>query len=111
MPAQDQSTAAIPRLDFGLKLEIEMLTNIRTMLEQHAEECPRKPKAILLNPANHRLLGWDEVLGLPVVASERAKPMSGRLVCGAGRAGVCEQGDLVWDEEGKAYVFEPFEGS
>jgi hypothetical protein len=111
MPPQNQSITAIPRVDFGLEFEIELLTNIRTMLEQHAEECLRKPKAILLNPANHRLLGWDEILGLPAVASVRADPMRGRLVCGAGRAGVCEQGDLVWDEEGKAYVFEPFEGN
>lgn len=91
----------------GVEFEAEMLMNIRAAIESHAQDCPREPKVILLNPANYELLGWDEVLGLPVFPSERAKPMHARLVCGTGRAGYCEDGDVLWDEEGGAYVFVP----
>ena len=84
-----------------------MLMNIRTAIENHARECAREPKVILLNPANYELLGWDEVLGLPVLPSERADPLRARLVCGTGRAGYCEDGEVLWDEHGEAWVFVP----
>ena len=83
--------------------------NIRAEIEAHAKTCPNPPKVILLNPSNHELLGWDEVLGLPVLPSKRAEPMRARLVCGIGRAGYCEDGDVHWDEDGAAYVFVPDE--
>jgi hypothetical protein len=98
-----------PGVEVGIVLETKMLMNIRAALESHAKECPREPKAILLNPGNHALLGWDEVLGLPVLPDERAEPMRARLVCGTGRAGYCEEGRVVWDEDGEAYVFVPTE--
>lgn len=98
-----------PGVDVGVKLETQMLMNVRAALESHASECPREPKAILLNPGNYELLGWDEVLGLPVLPDERAKPMHARLVCGTGRAGYCEEGRVEWDEDGEAYVFIPAE--
>lgn len=84
-----------------------MLMNIRGAIESHAAECAREPKVILLNPANHELLGWDEVLGLPVLPSERADPMRARLVCGTGQAGYCEDGEVLWDGDGDAWVFVP----
>lgn len=84
--------------------------NVRAVLDAHAKECSRAPKAILLNPGNHELLGWDEVLGLPVLPDERAEPMRARLVCGAGRAGYCEAGELIWDEDGVAHAFVAEEG-
>jgi hypothetical protein len=40
-----------------------MLANIRDALVAHAAECRQRPKAILLHPGNHALIGWDEVLG------------------------------------------------
>jgi hypothetical protein len=95
------------RAPAGVEFEAEMLMNIRTAIESHAAECAREPKVILLNPANHELLGWDEVLGLPVLPSERADPMRARLVCGSGKAGYCEDGDVLWDEDGEAWVFVP----
>jgi hypothetical protein len=95
------------RAPAGVEFEAEMLMNIRTAIESHSAECAREPKVILLNPANHELLGWDEVLGLPVLPSERADPMRARLVCGSGKAGYCEDGDVLWDEDGEAWVFVP----
>lgn len=98
------------RLHVGLEFDMKMLVNIRATIEEHEATCSRPPKAILLNPANHELLGWDEFLGLPVLPSPKAEPERARLVCGTGRAGYCEQGEVVWDEEGNAYVFIPDEG-
>jgi hypothetical protein len=88
-----------------------MLMNVRAALEAHAKECNREPKVILLNPANHELLGWDEAFGLPVLPDERAEPMRARLVCGVGRAGYCEDGRVVWDDKGGAYVRVSTEGA
>lgn len=98
-----------PGKEVGNEFESEMLMKVRAVLESHAKECPREPKAILLNPGNHALLGWDEMLGLPVLPDERAEPMKARLVCGTGRAGYCAEGRVVWDEDGEAYVFVPSE--
>lgn len=81
-----------------------MLENIRAAWEAHAAECEQAPKAILLNPGNHELIGWDEVLGLPVLPDERVEPKRFLLVCGTGGGGYCAEGAVVWDECGGAYV-------
>jgi hypothetical protein len=94
-----------PGVDVGIEFKAQMLMKIRAVLDGHAQECSREPKAILLNPGNHALLGWDEVLGLPVLPDKKVEPMRARLVCGTGRAGYCEEGRVVWDEDGEAYVF------
>lgn len=96
-------------MEVGIELETQMLMNVRAALESHAKECSQKPKVILLNPGNHAILGWDEVFGLPVLPDKRAEPMRARLVCGTGSAGYCEEGRVVWDEDGEAYVFVPAE--
>jgi hypothetical protein len=71
------------------------------------EEGPASPKAILLNQGNYELIGWDEVLGLPVLPDGRLDPMRFRLLCGVGRGGYCAEGDVWWDTEGKPYVVIP----
>jgi hypothetical protein len=100
-----------PGTEVGISFEVEMVMKVRAVLESHAEECPQEPKVILLNPGNHELLGWDEMLGLPVLPDERAKPGHARLVCGIGKAGYCEDGQVVWDENGNAWVFVPSDDS
>ena len=40
-------------------------------LEHHNKECPGRANAILLNPVDHALMGWDELWGLPVLPDER----------------------------------------
>ena len=54
-----------------VSLEAEMLAFIRTGLDHHAGTCPLAPRAILLNPGNHELFGWDELWGIPVLADDR----------------------------------------
>jgi hypothetical protein len=90
-----------------MELEIEMLDRIRAVHEAHAAECEQAPKAILFNPGNHGLVGWDEVLGLPVLPDQRVEPMRFRLLCGSGRGGYCAEGSVIWDDEGRPYVREP----
>jgi len=79
-----------------VELEEEMLANIRVALESHATECCQRPKAILFNPGNHALIGWDEVLGLPVLPDERVEPKQFRLVCGDHGWGGSHEGKTVW---------------
>jgi hypothetical protein len=93
----------------GVGLEIEILEHIQAAWEQHAAECDRPPKAILFNPGNHGLVGWDEVFGLPVLPDERVEPKRFLLVCGVGHGGYCAEGDVWWDAEGKPYVVIPAE--
>jgi hypothetical protein len=90
-----------------MELEIEMLEYIRDAYEAHAAECEQVPKAILFHPGNHGLIGWDEVLGLPVLPDERVTPKRFRLLCGSGQGGYCAEGEVFWDDQGKPYVLEP----
>jgi hypothetical protein len=85
----------------------DILLSIHAAWDAHAAECPQLPKAILLNPANYELVGWDEVLGLPVLPDERVSPMRFKLVCGTGRGGYCSEGVVYWDDRGGAYVAAP----
>ncbi len=86
-----------------------MLENVRAAHEAHAAECEQTPKAILFHPGNHGLVGWDEVLGLPVLPDERVALKRFLLLCGSGQGGHCAEGDVWWDAEGKPYVVIPAE--
>ncbi|MEK6251641.1 MAG: hypothetical protein AABM43_06825 [Actinomycetota bacterium] len=87
-----------------MEIEIEMLLNIRSALADHDENCDSEAKAILMNPGNFDLIGWVEVLGLPVLPDERVEPKMARVLCGVGTGGHCEEGQVVWDEDGQAWV-------
>ena len=78
-----------------MELEIEMLLNVRAALADHDENCDSEVKAILMNPSNFDLIGWVEVLGLPVLHDERVEPKMARVVCGVGAGGQCEEGQVV----------------
>lgn len=93
----------------GVGLETEILEHIQAAWEAHAAECDQPPKAILLNQGNYELIGWDEVLGLPVLPDGRLDPMRFRLLCGVGHGGYSAEGDVWWDTEGKPYVVIPAE--
>ena len=88
----------------GVDLQIEMLLNIRQALTEHDEKCESPAKAILMNPGNFDLIGWVEVLGLPVLPDDRVEPKKARILCGVGAGGRCEQGQVYWDEDGGAWV-------
>lgn len=88
-------------------LQVEMLANIRREWEKHDRECARPPKAILMHPGNFQLIGWHEVFGLPVLPDERVEPKRAKLLCGVGAGGYCTEGDVFWDETGKAWLIPP----
>jgi hypothetical protein len=72
-------------------LEAEMLEFIRRGLDDHAKNCPMQPRAILLNPGNHELFGWDELWGVPVLADERVAPKRFRIECDGSAFGIEEK--------------------
>jgi hypothetical protein len=69
-------------------LEAEMLEFIRRGLDHHAATCPLTPRAILLNPANHELFGWDELWGIPVLPDDRVAPKRFRIDCDGSAFGI-----------------------
>jgi hypothetical protein len=87
-----------------VELQIEMLLNTRAALDEHDKTCDSEAKAILLNPGNFDLIGWNEVFGLPVLPDDRVEPMRARVLCGIGTGGHCAEGKIFWDERGGAYV-------
>jgi hypothetical protein len=72
-------------------LEAEMLEFIRKGLDHHAETCPLAPKAILMNPANHELFGWDELWGVPVLPDDRVAPKRFKIDCDGSAFGIEEE--------------------
>jgi hypothetical protein len=71
-------------------LEAEMLAFIRAGLDHHNETCPMPAQAILLNPSNHELFGWDELWGIPVLPDEKVAPKRFRIQCEGSAAGIEE---------------------
>ena len=69
-------------------LEAEMLEHIRRALDDHAKTCPMQPRAILLHPGNHEMLGWDELWGIPVLADDRVAPKRLRIDCDGSAFGI-----------------------
>jgi len=69
-------------------LEAQMLKNIHTGLQHHDATCPMPPRAVLLNPGNFELFGWDEILGVPVEPSDSVAPERFRIDCSGSAFGV-----------------------
>jgi len=74
-----------------VSLEAEMLAFIRKGLDHHNATCPMPAQAIMLNPANHELFGWDELWGLPVLPDDRVAPKRFRIQCDASAFGIEEE--------------------
>ena len=72
-------------------LEAEMLAHVRRGLDHHASTCPLAPRAILLNPGNHELFGWDELWGIPVLPDDRIAPKRFRIDCDGSAYGIEEE--------------------
>jgi hypothetical protein len=69
-------------------LEAEMLAHVRRELDHHASSCPLAPRAILLNPGNYELFGWDELWGIPVLPDDRVAPKRFRIDCDGSAFGI-----------------------
>jgi hypothetical protein len=88
----------------SVDVEIDLLAKMREALEAHSTECCQRPKAILLHPANYELIGWDEVLGLPVLPDPRVEPGQAKLLCGdKGWGGFFEGEPVWWTADGTAH--------
>lgn len=72
--------------DMGL--EDEMRAFIKAGLAHHDSTCPMPAKAILMNPANLELFGWDEIFGVPVQADDRVAPKRFRIHCDGSAFGI-----------------------
>ena len=64
------------------------LAAIKAALDQHNADCPVPANAILLNPVDHELLGFDELWGLPVLADERVPTKRVRIDCDGSAYGI-----------------------
>jgi hypothetical protein len=54
---------------------------MRNGLDRHNATCDQPVEALLLNPIDHGLLGWDELWGLPVLADDSVRVKSFRVKC------------------------------
>lgn len=70
------------------KFEAKNLAAIRAALDHHNETCSVAANAILLNPVDHKLVGWDELWGLPVLADERVPTKRVRIQCDGSAFGI-----------------------
>ena len=73
------------------KFESKNLGAIRAALDQHNDSCPVAANAILLNPVDHELIGWDELWGLPVLADDRVPTRRVRIQCDGSAFGIEEK--------------------
>lgn len=67
-----------------------MLENVVLGIKHHAASCPLPPRAVLLNPGNHELFGWDEIMGVPVEPSDQVAPERFRIDCEGSANGIEE---------------------
>jgi hypothetical protein len=70
------------------EFESKNLAAIRAALDHHNIECPVPANAILLNPVDHALIGWDELWGLPVLPDERVPTKLVRIQCDGSAFGI-----------------------
>ena len=68
--------------------ESKNLAAIRAALDHHNADCPVPANAILLNPVDHELMGWDELWGLPVLPDERVATKRVRIQCDGSAFGI-----------------------
>jgi hypothetical protein len=70
------------------EFESKNLAAIRAALDHHNSSCPVPANAILLNPVDHELMGWDELWGLPVLPDDRVPTKRVRIDCDGSAHGI-----------------------
>jgi hypothetical protein len=76
------------------------LAAIKAALDHHNVDCPLPPNAILLNPVDHELMGFDELWGLPVLPDERVPTKRVRIQCDGSAFGIEDEvADAVASEQ------------
>lgn len=79
-----------------------MLAFIRGGLDHHNATCPMPAQAILLNPGNHELFGWDELWGIPVIPDDRVPPKRFRIQCDGSAFGIEDEVEALTSEPAAA---------
>jgi hypothetical protein len=70
------------------------LRAIRSALDDHNADCTTPARAILLNPVDHALLGWEELWGVPLRADPRVAAKRFRIDCSGSAWGIEDELDL-----------------
>jgi len=96
-PGQDGDLSPRGTIE-SVSLEAEMLAFIRGGLDHHNATCPMPAQAILLNPGNHELFGWDELWGIPVIPDDRVPPKRFRIQCDGSAFGIEEEVEALTSE-------------
>lgn len=63
------------------RFHVRNLVAMRRALDVHNATCDEPARAILLNPIDHALLGWDFLWGLPVLPSDEVRVKRIRIDC------------------------------
>jgi len=61
--------------------EAKNLEAITKAIEQHNRNCPFPATEVRMNPFEIERLGWDEILGLPIVGDPALGTGSFRIIC------------------------------
>jgi hypothetical protein len=86
------------------EFESKNLAAIRKAIDAHNAECPVPANAILLNPVDHELMGWDELWGLPVLADERVPTKRVRIDCDGSAYGIEDEVAEVVSQQAPAQL-------
>ena len=65
------------------RFEFANVQALRSALDGHNSWCPVPARAILLNPVDHALLGFDDLWGVAVIPDERVRVKGIQLDCEA----------------------------
>jgi hypothetical protein len=64
-----------------MSAEAKNLEAISKAIEQHNQSCPFPPTEVRMNPFEIERLGWEEILGLPLVGDAELGTGSFRIIC------------------------------
>lgn len=84
-----------------------MLENIVLGIKHHNGTCPMPPRAVLLNPGNYELFGWDEIMGVPVEPNDQVAPERFRIDCDGSANGIEEAVEDFLGQPAEAPQFVP----
>lgn len=80
------------------RFEIVNLVAMRAGLDQHNSRCPEQAEAIVLNPIDHGLLGYEVLWGIPVVFDPSVPTKVFRISCDGSADGI--EGELAGELSG-----------
>jgi hypothetical protein len=67
--------------ELSSRFEFANVQALRLALDHHNRTCPVRARAFLLNPIDFGLLGFDELLGVPVLSDQKVSVKAFRIDC------------------------------